>query len=114
MFLWAFRGVYALHREIDALGKTVGPAGRHDVFFAQDRSDALDRKARARAVVGDHAVAEDDALVGLELDLQRHVPSRRTIEKGKAAELSPRRPLVGLYQKTLAEQFEHRLVRLIG
>src|SRR5690606_27563122 len=46
--------------------------GGEDVLFAQDRGHALDEQARALIGIGDHAIAHDEFLAGLEFDLERH------------------------------------------
>jgi len=72
VLLRTLRRVHKLHGEVDALRRAIGAAQRHDVLFAQDRNRALDDKPRALIGIGHDAVAEDDALVWLEFDLQGH------------------------------------------
>jgi len=63
------RQIHQLHCEINQLGRRVGGLWREDVFFAQDRNPvAVDQQPGALIGVGDHAGADDDPLVGLELD----------------------------------------------
>jgi hypothetical protein len=50
----------------------IGPGQRHDVLLAQDRGLAFDQEARALVPVGDDAVTQDEALIRLEFDFQRH------------------------------------------
>ena len=66
------RRVHQLDREIDALGRRVRPLRRHDVLPAQDRRRAFDQDAGTLAVIGDHGLADEHALAGLELHLQGH------------------------------------------
>jgi hypothetical protein len=67
-----FRRVHQLHREVDLLRQRIGAARRHDVFFPQYRHRAVDQQARALIVVRDDTLADEDALAGLEFDLQAH------------------------------------------
>src|SRR6266702_2244520 len=66
------RRVHQLDREIDAFGRRVGALRGQDVLLAEDRRAALDQQPGPLVGVGDDAVAEDDALARLELDLQGH------------------------------------------
>jgi len=69
------RRVHQLDREIDALCRGVGELGCQDILLAQDRHLAVDQQARALVGIGDHAIADNDALAGLELDFQGHEDS---------------------------------------
>ena len=66
------RGVHQLNRQVEALGRRVGLPGRQNVLLAQDREFALDHQPRALVVIGDHALADDDAFAGLEFYLEGH------------------------------------------
>lgn len=69
------RGVHQLDGKIDALCRTIGARQRHDVLFTQDRGLPLDKQPRALIDIGDDALADYDALVRFELDLESHCKS---------------------------------------
>src|ERR1700684_212500 len=64
------RRVHELNGEIDALGRRVGEPRGENILLAQDRDLAVDHQARALIGIGDDALADDDALARLKLNLQ--------------------------------------------
>ena len=64
--------LHQLDGEIDALGRRVGTIAGQDVLLTEDRRRALDHEPGPLVGIGDDAVAEDDALTSLQLDLQSH------------------------------------------
>jgi hypothetical protein len=66
------RRVHQLDREIDALGRRIGALRGHDVLLAQDRDVTLDDKTGPLIGIGHDAIANQDALVRLELDAECH------------------------------------------
>src|SRR5690554_428630 len=67
------REIHHLDKQVEALAGRVGVGGAENVLLAEDRRVALDEEARALVVVGDDAVAENEAFAGLEFDLESHV-----------------------------------------
>jgi hypothetical protein len=66
------RRVHQLNSEVEPLSRRIRLADGDDVLLAQDRHCALDHQACALIVVGDDALADDDAFARFEFDLQRH------------------------------------------
>src|SRR2546430_5766651 len=90
---WVPGRVHQLNGEIDPLGRAVGAIGRHDVLLAQDRGFALDHKPGALIRIGDDAVAKDDALTRLQLNLEGHDRLRAAarIRDGSRSSLTERK-----------------------
>ena len=61
--------IHHLDAKIDSLDRRIGCRGGQDVFLAQDRGIALDKKTSPLIRIGDQALADNDAFKGLQLDL---------------------------------------------
>src|SRR6185436_5216460 len=83
------RRVHQLHRQIDALGRRVGPLGGEDVLLAQDRARSLDHQPGSLIAIGDDGLANQNAFVGLELDLERHGVISWLPDRGATVRLFP-------------------------
>ena len=73
VFRYSSVDVHKLDREVDQLGRRIRRPGAQDVLLAQDGGMSLDDEAGPLVTIPHHGGANDDPLVGLELNFQGHV-----------------------------------------